>query len=78
MRHSDEHLLAEAKALDDAYTSAALVDAQNEIKYLKQVLEELVVQINQDVPVDSVTRHFWDALQDAEEALGYYEDPACK
>lgn len=74
MNKTDEELRAEANALDAAYTSAALFDAKNEIKYLKSVLTELVCQIQEDVAVDSVTEHFWEAVDAAEEALGHYDE----
>ena len=78
MTKTDEQLLKEANELDALYTSAYIHDLKNENVYLKRVLTELVCQINEDVSPDTVTQHFWDAVQTAEEALGYYEDPACE
>jgi len=36
---------------------------------LRRVLTQLIVQIQEDVQVDSVTEHFWEALDDAEQVL---------
>ena len=72
-KKTDEQLLAEANALDAAYASAEIHDLRHQIKYLERVLTELVTQIQEDIAPDSVTPHFWDAVQDAEEALGYHD-----
>jgi len=69
MTKSDEQLLKEANELDAAYTSAYIHDLKNENEYLRSVLAQLIAQIQEDVQVDSVTEHFWEAVDVAEEAL---------
>lgn len=66
---NDEQLLAEVNALDEAYALADLSDLRKENAHLKCVLAELVVQINEDVPVESWSSHLSEAVGDAEEAL---------
>ena len=74
MKKSDEQLLAEANALDAAYAGAEIFDLRNENKYLRRVLHELIIQIQEDVQVDSVTEHFWEAVADAEKVLWGEDD----
>jgi hypothetical protein len=76
MKKSDEQLRAEANALDAAYAGAEIFDLRNENQYLRRVLHQLIMQIQEDVQVDSVTEHFWEAVDDAEEALWGEEDDA--
>ena len=73
MTKSDEQLLKEANELDAAYTSAEIHDLRNQNAFLLRVLNELVCQIQEDIAPDAATQHFWDAVQTAEEALGYEE-----
>jgi hypothetical protein len=47
-------------------TEAELI---NENEDLRRVLTQLIIQIQEDVQVDSVTEHFWEALDDAEKVL---------
>lgn len=70
---TDEELLAEANALDATLTSAELFDARNQIKYLERVLKNLVNNVLEDVPREFGTEHLWASVDDAEEALGYYD-----
>ena len=73
MKKSDEQLLKEANKLDALYTSAEIYDLRNQNKYLLRVLDKLVFQIQENIAPDAATQHFWDAVQTAEEALGYEE-----
>ena len=72
-RKSDEQLLAEATALDKVYAEAEISDLRWQNEYLLRVLSNLVDQINEDIGADSGTRHFWAAVEEAEEALGRAE-----
>jgi len=73
MKKSDEQLLKEANELDALYTSAEIYDLRNQNKYLLRVLDKLVFQIQENIAPDAAIQHFWDAVQTAEEALGYEE-----
>jgi hypothetical protein len=69
----DEELLAESNALDAAYAAAQLHDAQYRVQYLERVLKNLVDNVTEDVPREVGTDHLWASVEDAEEALGYYD-----
>lgn len=73
MNMDEKKLLEEAKALDEAYMSSALHDANFQIKYLEKILKTLVDNINEDIPREQGTDHLWAAVEDAEEALGYHD-----
>ena len=51
----------------DALVNSVLDDA---LKSARMLLEELVVQIDDDIPSHAMTRHFKDALNDAKGFLG--------
>lgn len=72
-RKSDDQLLAEATALEKAYAEAEISDLRWQNEYLLRVLSNLVDQINEEIGTDSGTRHFWAAVEEAEEALGRAE-----
>ena len=72
MKKSDEELLAEAKALDAAYAGAEIFDLRKENEYLRRVLSSLVHQADEDVEFKS--KHLQTAIEDAMEALGYYDE----
>lgn len=46
---------------------------RTENEYLKRVLSDLVKNIREDVPNHIGTRHLWDAVEEAEEALGLHD-----
>ena len=70
---TDEQLLAEANALDAAYAQADRRDLIVENQYLRQVLEELIIQVKEDFPEEAWTQFVREAIEDAEEALGWHE-----
>ena len=70
---TDEQLLAEANALDAAYAQADRRDLIVENQYLRQVLEELILQVKEDFPEEAWTRFVREAIEDAEEALGWHD-----
>jgi len=72
MKKSDEQLLAEANALDAAYAEAEIFDLRKENEYLRRVLSSLVHQADEDVEFKS--KHLQTAIEDAMEALGYYDE----
>lgn len=72
-RKSDDQLLAEATALDKVYAEAEISDLRWQNEFLMRVLTMLVDRINEDISQDSGTRHFWAAVEEAEEALGRAE-----
>jgi hypothetical protein len=61
-----------AEAIGCPEDADALVNSvlDNALKTARMLLEELVVQIDDDLPSDAMTRHFRDALNDAKEFLG--------
>jgi len=73
---SRDELRAKAVALAEAIgcpeDADALVNSvlDNALKTARMLLDELVVQIDDDLPSDAMTRHFRDALNDAKEFLG--------
>ena len=72
MKKSDEQLRAEANALDAAYAGAEIFDLRKENEYLRRVLSSLVHQADEDVEFKS--KHLQTAIEDAMEALGYYDE----
>ena len=70
---TDEQLLAEANALDAAYVAADAFDLRKENEYLRKVLEELILQVKEDFPEEAWTRFVREAIEDAEEALGWHD-----
>jgi len=61
-----------AEAIGCPEDADALVNSvlDNALKAARMLLDELVVQIDDDLPSDAMTRHFRDALNDAKEFLG--------
>ena len=68
---SDEQLLAEANALDADYLRAHVRDLEYQVEYLRRVLSNLLDHAVEDVGIKS--KHLQTAIEDAMEALGYYD-----
>lgn len=54
-------------------SAAQLRVAQSMTRYLRRVLKNLVDNVTEDVPREVGTDHLWASVEDAEEALGYYD-----
>ena len=64
-------MLAEANALDAAYTGSEIHDLRMQNEYLRKVLANLYYQTQEDAL--RKTKHLENALEDAAEALGLYD-----
>ena len=67
-----EKAVAIASAIGCPEDADALVNSvlDNALKTARMLLDELVAQIDDDLPSDEMTRHFKDALNDAKQFLG--------
>ena len=65
---------AECLAYAEGFTGTAelfkrIADLEAQVDSLTELMSELTYQAREDIPGDSATRHFWEAVKAAEEAL---------